>query len=116
MSRDVVLYVQDMIQACERMQEYTRRAPDGTSPRDGKTLDAVVRNMEILGEAAKNVPEAIRVQAIGIPWRSVCGMRDILAHDYFGVDEPRVWLVTENEIAPLLAALRELLVKISRSE
>jgi uncharacterized protein with HEPN domain len=55
---------------------------------DTKTIDALIRNLTVLGEAAKRVPEAVRALAPDVPWRAISGMRDVLIHDYFGVDEP----------------------------
>lgn len=62
------------------------------------TQDAVIRNLEIVGEAAKRVPDSIRDQAPGVPWREMAGMRDKLAHDYLGVDLNLVWDVVASEL------------------
>jgi uncharacterized protein with HEPN domain len=65
---------------------------------DRKCQDAVVRNLEIIGEAAKNVSRALRAAHPEVPWRSMTGMRDKIAHEYFGVDLRIVWMVVEREL------------------
>lgn len=76
---------------------------------DPMRQDAVVRNLEIVGEAAKQVPDSLREQAPEIPWRQMAGMRDKLAHDYFGVDLALVWDVVANELPPTRERLAALL-------
>ena len=78
---------------------------------DTKTLDAVVRNLEIVGEAAKNIPEAIRAQRPQVEWKRIAGLRDILIHEYFGVDTEIVWDIIKNKLPPLEKEVAELLVK-----
>ena len=86
MSRDQAVYVADMVEACARVTEYTDGLDAARLRADRKTVDAVLRNLEVLGEAAKRVSETVRAQAPEIPWREIAGMRDVLIHDYFGVD------------------------------
>jgi uncharacterized protein with HEPN domain len=70
--------------------------------------DAVIRNLEVIGEAAKRLPETTKERAPTIPWRKVCGMRDVLIHGYMGVDLEEVWRVVANELSPLLDAVNVL--------
>ena len=68
---------------------------------DEKTFDAVVRNLEIIGEAAKHVPDDIRARIPAVEWRKVAGLRDMLAHAYFGIDNEILWDVVTSKV-PLL--------------
>jgi uncharacterized protein with HEPN domain len=85
-SRDVSMYVEDMLEAARRVVTYTAGLDRAAFGADLKTVDTVVRNLEILGEAAKNVPAGVRALETDIAWRRIAGMRDVLAHAYFGID------------------------------
>jgi len=77
--------------------------------RDNKTCDAVVRCIEVIGEATKNVPDEIRSKYPSIPWRDMAGMRDKIIHGYFTVDFEEVWLVVKEEIPRLKPLIKEVL-------
>ncbi len=70
--------------------------------------DAVIRNLEVIGEAVKKIPDDIRSNYKDIPWKKIAGLRDILIHEYFGVNMNIVWDVIENKLQPLQAAAIEL--------
>lgn len=91
MSRETRLYLEDMLEACRRVTSYTTGMTFEQFRADQRTCDAVARNLEILGEAAKRVPEDVRKQLPAIDWRESCAFRDVLAHAYFGIDERIVW-------------------------
>lgn len=111
MSRDVLMYVIDMREAGDRIVSYTSGMGAQALVADRKTFDAVARNLEILGEAAKHVPEDVRTQLPDVPWREIAGMRDKLAHDYFGIDEMVVCLVALDRVPPLRATLAAFLAR-----
>lgn len=77
--------------------------------RDDKTVDAVIRNLEIIGEAVKMVPESVRVAHPEVEWRKIAGLRDILAHQYFEVDIDIIWDILENKLPALAQQLSKIL-------
>lgn len=86
MSRDSELYLRDIAEACAQIRAWTA-GMDATSFRaDARTTAAVERNLLVIGEAAKHIPESLRAKAREVNWRKVCGLRDVLAHAYFSVD------------------------------
>jgi uncharacterized protein with HEPN domain len=71
-------------------------------------LDAVVRNLEIIGEAVKHIPEAVRKNSAEVEWRKIAGLRDILIHEYYGVDAAIIWDIVENKLVALDKAIRRM--------
>ena len=105
MSRDELIYLQDIAESCDRIVQYTAGLTQSDFIHDQKSYDAVVRNLEIIGEAAKHVPDSLRACFPGIEWRKITRMRDILSHVYFGIDNNILWDVVQNKVPPLLAAI-----------
>jgi len=105
MSRDPLLYLEDIIEACDKILLYTQDTSFDEIKSDSMLFDAVVRNIEIVGEAAKNVPDSIRQDTQEVPWKEIAAMRDILAHAYFGVDPEIVWDVVKTKVEPLKKTL-----------
>ena len=83
---------------------------------DRKTQDAVVRNLEIIGEAASRLPEGIRGIAPEMEWRKIVGLRNILIHEYFGISLPIVWDIVSNKLAPLRVACLQILEELNKRE
>lgn len=105
MSRERRIYVSDMLACCDRVIAYTDGVSRETFDERGMIFDATVRNLELLGEAANQLPEAVRDRAPEIEWRKLIGLRNILIHTYFGVDEDIPWDLVQNKVRPLKAAL-----------
>jgi uncharacterized protein with HEPN domain len=106
--RDQRLYLSDIKDAIDRVLRYTRTGRDAFFA-DSMAQDAVVRNIEIMGEATRGVPEAIKKMHPGIPWRDISDMRNRVIHDYFRVDLAVVWDVVEKDLLPLKAQIEALL-------
>jgi uncharacterized protein with HEPN domain len=107
-SREWRLYVADMRECCARVAEYT----DGLSREEFEktrlVYDATLRNLELIGEAARHVPDDVRATAPDVPWRRVVAVRNILIHGYLGIDNDVIWDIVQNEIGKLLRALEKL--------
>ncbi len=109
MSRDPILRLEDIIEAGEAIRAYLEGYDYSTFVGDRRTVDAVTRNLEIIGEAVKHLPESWKEQAPHIPWRAVAGFRDILAHAYFRTEDSIIWDAAITHVQPLLEVARELL-------
>lgn len=109
MSRDYRLYLEDILESCGKTLRYIQGLNFEQFVRDDKTYDAVIRNLEIIGEAAKGVAEEIRKHHPDVEWRKISGMRDVVAHAYFGVNDEIVWDVLENKIPVVQKQISEIL-------
>ena len=109
MSRDVRLYAADIVDAIVAIQGYVSGLDFETFAADRKTLDAVVRNLEVIGEAAGKLDEQARSAMPEIEWRKITALRNILAHEYFGVNKEIVWDVVTNHLSALSDACRRFL-------
>ena len=101
MSRDLGLYLTDIIRAISKIQQYTSGMTYDDLLADDKTFDAVIHNLQIIGEATKQIPEAIRQKYPQIEWRKIAGLRDIIAHAYFNVNPKIVWNILTTKLKPL---------------
>jgi uncharacterized protein with HEPN domain len=102
MTRDPLAYLEDIRQSLKEIAEFTTDMKFEDFTIDKKTINAVVRSLEVIGEAAKNIPEEFRYRHPYIPWRKMTGMRDKLIHEYFGIDKKILWKTITEEIPDLL--------------
>jgi uncharacterized protein with HEPN domain len=107
MSRDYKVYLEDILEAIDKIRTYTVGMSADSFAADNKTLDAVLRNLEVIGEAVKRIPDEIRVQHRQVEWKRIAGLRDILIHQYFGIDAEIIWDVVHNKLPELERQIRD---------
>jgi uncharacterized protein with HEPN domain len=109
MPRDSSVYLEDILEAIARIRRYTRGLSQEAFAADEKTLDAVVRNLEVIDEAVKRLPTDVRSRESAVEWQKIAGLRDILIHQYFGIDVQILWDVVETKLPGLEAGVRSIL-------
>ena len=116
MSRISKLYLDDIIESCRNVRDYTSGMSFEDFSTDQKTIDAVVRNLEIIGEAVKSLPPALLDQRPEIPWKKISRFRDVVVHHYFKVDLEVVWDVIQNQIEQLEPAVKDIAKAANRED
>ena len=101
MKRTFLDYVEDIIESINLINDFTENITYDEFFRDKKTNYAVIRAIEIIGEAVKNIPDEVKAEFHGIPWHKMAGMRNKIAHEYFGISLKIVWKVAKEELPVL---------------
>jgi len=107
--RDLILLLEDMLESALKIKLYTTNLDYDLFLADDKTIDAVVRNFEIIGEAANRIDTDFRTMNSEIEWNRIRGFRNRIVHDYFGIDYEIVWTIIENDLDNLLEQLESLI-------
>ncbi len=112
MSRNYSLYLQDAVTAIDRIVSYVEGVDRGKFETDQMRLDAVIRNLQIIGEAVKKIPNSIQKRYSNIPWREIAGLRNRVTHVYFDVDINIIWDVVHSELPILRNQIQEIIKEI----
>jgi uncharacterized protein with HEPN domain len=109
MKRDYQLFIKDILDCINKIEEFVGKMNFAEFVKDDKTSSAVVRKLEVIGEATKNVPDSITKKYRDVPWKDMARMRDKIIHSYFGIDYEIVWKVIKQrlpELKPLMKKIR----------
>ena len=110
MNKDPKIFIEHILECIERIEEYTKEITKEEFFDAVQIQDAVMRRIEIMGEAVKNIPKETKDKYPDIPWRQITGMRDILIHEYFGIDLELTWKVAKRDVPDL----KEKMLKVKR--
>lgn len=108
MSRSLKLYLDDILKSIEKIKNYTAEMTQKELLADEKTYDAVVYNLQIIGESCKNIPEELRKQSTQIEWKNVIGLRNIIAHAYFSIDDEILWDIIQTKLEILKTCIENI--------
>ena len=106
--RSYLMFLEDIIESIEKIEAYIGDITYDVFIEDGKTVDAVVRNLEIIGEASKKLPNELKDKISDVPWHRMTGLRNIIAHEYFGVDLKIIWKIVKENLPEVQLPLKKL--------
>ena len=109
MKKNPKILLEHIIDSILSIEEYTEKISKNDFKNDAKTQDAVIRKLEIIGEAVKNLPASFKNKNPEIPWKKIAGTRDVLIHEYFGVDVNMIWIVIKEDIPKLKKQIEKIL-------
>ena len=108
MNRDINLFIDDILQNINDIESFSKGLTKDKFQNNKLKQNAIIRSLEIIGEAVKNIPDPFRNKHPDIPWRKIAGFRDVLSHAYFGVNLDRVWKIIESDLPKLKEEIRKI--------
>lgn len=108
MSKDITVYLDDILEAIDKIKEYVGDMDEASFSQSSVVEDAVIRRLSIIGEAAAKIPENVRKDFPDVPWRKIVGLRNVVIHEYSGISMGRVWLVIQNELLKLQDSITQM--------
>jgi uncharacterized protein with HEPN domain len=114
MTRDISVYIEDILDSIAKIEQYTKGVNEQEFLTNTQLQDAVLRRLEIIGEAVKNIPQPFRDRYPHIPWKKIAGLRDVLIHEYFGVNMRRAWKLAKEDIFVLSDNIQKLKKDLER--
>ncbi|HIG94104.1 MAG: hypothetical protein QT05_C0014G0002 [archaeon GW2011_AR13] len=115
MKRDLILFVEDILQNIELIEESIKNISKLKFETNKLLIDATVRRIEVIGEAAKNLPEVFKNKYPNVEWRKIAGTRDIIIHAYFGIDLDIIWNIIKNDLSKLKKEMENILNKENKN-
>lgn len=109
--RDYTLFLEDILDAIQKIEDYTKDFSFEMFRNNNMVVDAVIRNFEVIGEAANHIPKEIEKKYPNVEWKEAVGFRNVLIHDYFGIDVEAVWDTIKNNLPSLKKHIAEALNK-----
>ncbi len=106
--RSYLLFIEDIVESVHKISDYLGDSEYDDFAGNSMLIDAVIRNPEIIGEAAGKIPQEIKDNWLQVPWNRMIGLRNIVAHEYFGIDLEIIWRVIETDLPSLLPLLEEM--------
>ena len=106
------LYIEDILECIGKIKKYTKGVTFKQFSKDQKTIDAVIRNFEIIGEATKQLSSEMKNKYPDIEWKSMIDFRNVIVHEYFGIDLEIIWNIIETKLTPLEKKVKEIIKNI----
>ena len=116
MKLDEVVYLKHIIEAIERIEQFTNKISKSEFDENVLVQDGVIRRLEIIGEATKNISSDFKAKYPDIEWKKAAGLRDVLIHSYFGVDLDLVWDIAKRELPDLKKKIARVLAKVQKAK